>query len=93
MLVIDPQSTTFQRSQAWRITLEHGRLPWRQEWRDADRISDHLKRAVIAAEDASFAEHDGVVQELTAAVLKDGLVRADTLPRPCCRPCSNKAPA
>lgn len=60
MLVIDPQSTTFQRSQAWRITLEQGRLPWRQEWRDDDRISDHLKRAVIAAEDASFAEHDGV---------------------------------
>ncbi|GIX23088.1 MAG: monofunctional biosynthetic peptidoglycan transglycosylase [Caldimonas sp.] len=60
MRVIDPQSTTFQRSQAWRITLETGRLPWRQAWRAYDDISDHLKRAVIAAEDASFAEHDGV---------------------------------
>jgi monofunctional biosynthetic peptidoglycan transglycosylase len=60
MLVVDPQSTTFQRTQAWRITLEQGRLPWRQEWRNYDRISDHLKRAVIASEDASFADHDGV---------------------------------
>ena len=33
---------------------------WRQDWVDADRISDHLKRAVIASEDAAFADHAGV---------------------------------
>ncbi|HWP18113.1 MAG TPA: transglycosylase domain-containing protein [Burkholderiaceae bacterium] len=60
MAVVDPQSTTFQRSEAFRIANEQGRLGWRHEWRDYDEISDHLKRAVIASEDAGFAEHDGV---------------------------------
>ena len=34
--------------------------PWRQTWVDADRISVHLKRAVIASEDDGFATHGGV---------------------------------
>ena len=60
MRVIDPQSTTFQRSEARRIIAEKGDLPWRQQWVPAERISEHLKRAVIASEDAAFVEHDGV---------------------------------
>ncbi|HSI54522.1 MAG TPA: transglycosylase domain-containing protein [Ramlibacter sp.] len=56
---MDPQSTTFQRSEAWRITTEKGRLRWSQQWRPNSQISDHLKRAVIASEDDSFAIHDG----------------------------------
>jgi len=60
MLVIDPQSTTFQRSEAWRLLREKGRIEWAQQWVDADRISPHLKRAVIASEDAGFIEHSGV---------------------------------
>ncbi|MBL8328143.1 MAG: monofunctional biosynthetic peptidoglycan transglycosylase [Rubrivivax sp.] len=60
MLVIDPQSTSFQRSEARRIIGEKNDLPWRQAWVPAARISDHLKRAVIASEDGSFAEHGGV---------------------------------
>ena len=59
MSVVDPQSTAFQRSEAWRIA-NTGALRWRQDWRDYDHISDHLKRAVIAAEDDSFASHEGV---------------------------------
>jgi monofunctional biosynthetic peptidoglycan transglycosylase len=57
---VDPQSTSFQRSEAWRIAADKGHLPWRQSWRDAAAISDSLKRAVIASEDAAFAQHDGV---------------------------------
>jgi len=57
---VDPQSTTFQRSEAWRIATHKGQLRWRQEWRDYAQISDHLKRAVIASEDGSFTNHDGV---------------------------------
>src|SRR5262245_26640112 len=60
MIVIDPQSTTFQRSEVWRLVVEQHRLAWRQEWVDYDRISPHLKRSVIASEDATFAEHGGV---------------------------------
>ena len=59
MSVVDPQSTAFQRSEAWRIA-NTGALRWRQDWRDYDQIADHLKRAVIAAEDDSFASHEGV---------------------------------
>jgi monofunctional biosynthetic peptidoglycan transglycosylase len=57
---IDPQSTAFQRSEAFRIEREKGRLRWAQEWVPYSRISDNLKRAVIASEDDSFANHDGV---------------------------------
>ncbi|MBL0719181.1 monofunctional biosynthetic peptidoglycan transglycosylase [Piscinibacter sp. Jin2] len=60
MAWIDPASTAFQRSEAWRLLSTRGELPWRQSWRDADEISVHLKRAVIAAEDASFVQHDGI---------------------------------
>jgi monofunctional biosynthetic peptidoglycan transglycosylase len=60
MAVLDPQSTAFQRSEAWRLLVEKRRLPWSQEWVDGGRIATHLKRAVIASEDAGYAEHGGV---------------------------------
>lgn len=60
MAVVDPQSTTFQRSEAFRIATEKDKLRWRQQWVPYDQISDHLKRAVIASEDGSFTNHDGV---------------------------------
>jgi monofunctional glycosyltransferase len=57
---IDPQSTTFQRSEAWRLVVEGRPLEWGQEWADDKAISAHLKRAVIASEDSEFADHGGV---------------------------------
>jgi len=60
MRVIDPQSTAFERSEAWRLVVETHRLPWAQEWAPGPRISDQLRRAVIASEDANFTEHNGV---------------------------------
>ncbi len=60
MAVVDPQSTSFQRSEAWRIATQRHHLLWRQQWVPYSRISDNLKRAVIASEDASFTNHDGV---------------------------------
>ncbi len=60
MAVIDPQSTTFQRSEAWRLMVEKHQLAWSQDWVDRGDIAVHLKRAVIASEDAGFAEHAGV---------------------------------
>jgi monofunctional biosynthetic peptidoglycan transglycosylase len=57
---VAPQSTAFQRSEAWRIANQNGRLRWQQEWVPYERISDNLKRAVIASEDDGFANHDGV---------------------------------
>ncbi|WP_298826474.1 transglycosylase domain-containing protein [uncultured Piscinibacter sp.] len=60
MAVLDPQSTTFQRSEAWRLLVEKRQILWAQQWVDYARISPNLKRAVIASEDAEFAEHSGV---------------------------------
>jgi monofunctional biosynthetic peptidoglycan transglycosylase len=60
MALVDPQSTTFQRSEAWRLLAETGRIRWAQQWVDDTRISAHLKRAVIASEDSTFADHAGV---------------------------------
>ncbi|MDO9403573.1 MAG: transglycosylase domain-containing protein [Polaromonas sp.] len=59
MTVMAPESTAFQRSDVYRVA-SSGSLTWRQEWVPYDRIADHLKRAVIASEDAGFVEHDGV---------------------------------
>jgi monofunctional glycosyltransferase len=60
MNLLAPESTSFQRSEAWRLAVEEHRFAWRQEWVDDQRISAHLKRAVIASEDAGFADHSGV---------------------------------
>jgi monofunctional biosynthetic peptidoglycan transglycosylase len=60
MVFIDPQSTTFQRSEAWRLLSEHGQIEWSQQWVADERIAANLKRAVIASEDAAFTDHSGV---------------------------------
>ena len=60
MVVVDPQSTSFQRSELWRLARQGLPVAWSQEWADADRLSVQLKRAVIASEDAGFTEHRGV---------------------------------
>ncbi len=60
MAVVDPESTSFQRSEAWAQLRQDGGLRWRQQWVPYAQISDHLKRAVIASEDDNFVNHDGV---------------------------------
>lgn len=60
MIVIDPQSTSFQRSEIWRLLVERQFVAWSQQWRPYAQIGAPLKRAVIASEDARFADHSGV---------------------------------
>ena len=65
MVVIDPQSTAFMRSEAWRVagqsvTTADKAWRWSSQWVDYAEISPHLKRAVMASEDAGFVEHGGV---------------------------------
>ncbi len=60
MAVLNPESTAFQRSEAYRVATTTGSLKWRQQWVPYAQISSNLKSAVIASEDASFVEHDGV---------------------------------
>src|SRR5690606_30983171 len=63
MAVVDPASTSMQRSEAW-LQLRAGKLgQWRHQWVPYARISEHLKRAVVAAEDDGFVDHDGIEWE------------------------------
>jgi monofunctional biosynthetic peptidoglycan transglycosylase len=73
MAWVNPESTAFMRSEAWRRATESSSAgnstdsasrraprPWAQQWVSASQISPHLKRAVIASEDDGFATHPGV---------------------------------
>ena len=60
MAVVDPQSTSFQRSEIFRLAVDKHAVAWAQQWVDNTRIAAHLKRAVVASEDARFADHSGV---------------------------------
>jgi monofunctional biosynthetic peptidoglycan transglycosylase len=60
MTVVDPQSTSFQRSEVWRLLVEQQRILWSQQWVPGERIAANLKRAVIASEDGGFVDHGGV---------------------------------
>ena len=60
MTVVNPESTAFQRSEAWGVAQNTGAMKWRQQWVPYAQISNHLKRAIIASEDASFIVHEGV---------------------------------
>jgi monofunctional biosynthetic peptidoglycan transglycosylase len=66
MAAIDPQSTAFQRSEAWQLATggrSNGERDWKQRWVPYSQISDTLKRAVIASEDDQFIYHQGVEWE------------------------------
>lgn len=60
MAVLSPQSTSFQRSEAFRLLTSFEGKGWRQEWVAYDQMAVSVKRAVIASEDDEFASHDGV---------------------------------
>ena len=64
MMVTDPQSSAFERSEAWRLLHQPDKaFVWQQQWVVYEEISDNLKRAVIASEDGDFIYHDGVEWE------------------------------
>jgi len=82
MVVVDPQSTAFQRSEAWRLAISERPLAWQQRWVGQDAISTNLKRAVIASEDAGFTEHSGVEWDaLEKAWEKNARAEARTIAR------------
>lgn len=63
MAWLQPESTAFQRSEVYLVVTHTGALKWRQQWVPYAQLSQHLKRAVIASEDASFIVHEGVDRE------------------------------
>lgn len=57
--VYNPESTAFMRSRVERMREADGRAMAQYQWVEYRAISTYLKRAVIAAEDARFVQHDG----------------------------------
>jgi monofunctional biosynthetic peptidoglycan transglycosylase len=56
----NPSSTSFMRTQLEKLQEKNQKAQLQHQWVPYNRISLHLKRAIIAAEDANFAEHKGV---------------------------------
>jgi monofunctional biosynthetic peptidoglycan transglycosylase len=72
-----PESTAFQRSQAWQIVIRDGQLPWRQEVVSLSAVSTKMQRAVLASEDAAFTQHQGIWwQSLESAWEKNAKAKA-----------------
>jgi monofunctional biosynthetic peptidoglycan transglycosylase len=55
----NPESTAFMRARLEILREDDPKARLRQQWVPYQRISGHLKRAMIAAEDAKFVEHHG----------------------------------
>lgn len=55
----NPESTAFMRARLEILQEDNPKARLRQQWVPYQRISGHLKRAVIAAEDAKFVSHNG----------------------------------
>ena len=56
----NPSSTSFMRQQLLELREKNPKAELKHQWVPYDRISNHLKRAVVASEDANFADHPGV---------------------------------
>jgi monofunctional glycosyltransferase len=55
----NPAQTSFMAARLAEMRAKDPQATLKHQWVDYDRISSHLKRAVIAAEDAKFIDHEG----------------------------------
>ena len=55
----NPESTAFMRARLEILQETNPKAKLRQQWVPYNRISNHLKRAVVSAEDAKFMSHSG----------------------------------
>jgi monofunctional biosynthetic peptidoglycan transglycosylase len=55
----DPGTTSFMERRLEGLRAKQPKAVLKHQWVDYGRISGHLKRAVVAAEDAKFIDHDG----------------------------------
>jgi monofunctional biosynthetic peptidoglycan transglycosylase len=87
----NPESTSFMRQQLSALREKKPNARLQQKWVPYNRISNNLKRAIIASEDAHFSEHEGIdwdaMQKAYEKNTKKGKVIAGgCLPKTCsCR--------
>jgi monofunctional biosynthetic peptidoglycan transglycosylase len=72
----NPSQTAFMQRELERLRQKDPRAQLRHQWVPYARISNYLKRAVVAAEDARFTQHEGVdwdaIEKAYAENLKRG---------------------
>jgi len=76
----DPATTAFMERRLEQMQADRPSARLRHEWIDYDRMSPWLKRAVVAAEDARFTQHNGFDWEALGKAFEanleaDGIVR------------------
>ena len=57
--VYEPANTAFMEARLERLRGKDSKAKLAHQWADYERISTQLKRAVVAAEDAKFMDHEG----------------------------------
>ncbi len=71
----DPHQTAFMRRELAALQARTPGAELKHRWVPYERISPNLKRAVVTAEDARFAEHEGVDWEAIEKAYKDNAKR------------------
>lgn len=71
----NPGLTAFMEHDLERLRARNPKASLRQQWVPYEQISNHLKRAVIAAEDARFLEHEGVDWDAVQKAYEENLRR------------------
>ena len=83
----NPVTTAFITAEKDRLAQQKPVKPIRQTWVPYGAISSNLKRAVLAAEDSGFTEHDGVewdaIEKAALENLKKGKSSGVGRPSPC----------
>ncbi len=69
----NPSNTAFMEAGLARLQEKRPGAELRHQWVDYGRISVHLKRAVVAAEDGRFLEHEGFDWEGVEAALQKNI--------------------
>ena len=74
----DPQQTAFMQRELAVLQARNPKAELKYRWVPYERVSVSLKRAVITAEDARFAEHEGVDWDAIEKAYKDNVKRGRT---------------
>ena len=75
----NPSSSAFMSEQRELLYVKEPTLRLRHQWLAYEQISEHLKRAVIAAEDANFSDHDGVDWEAIERAYEQNLKKGKVI--------------
>jgi monofunctional biosynthetic peptidoglycan transglycosylase len=71
----NPRETAFMERELERLQARNPKAELRHQWVPYERISVHLKRAVVTSEDARFIQHEGVDWDAISKAMEDNRKR------------------